>query len=275
MADYCLLEHIVGRDAVDAVIADPMAVPPVLAQDAIPALSAAIPGGESLLDADRQQISRLITECSRLIDVYVSFGQSVDIFAVAADDPSIRIFRGEGSNSLRISPRIQGSIVSVADGGGSSLTDYAESVSGLIALDTNGNAQQTLSQVPIMSLNWMARDYYGFACAPVAVCDDDSYQTDYRQSFAYSLGAAYKISARWGFVAIPADVEKSCIELVVFSWRSRDGGFRGIIESVEQDNSIVRLSMPDSVKNNLDKRQKWYADFYPPYEAPPVVVVTP
>lgn len=254
--DYCTLDQVIGR------VADEFAVPPVTA------LAGMLPNAEGSTDAEKAQISQLITECSRFIDTYVGGGGAIDIFAPAT--LSSRYIHGNGSSLLRLPFHTRGSIeldsiIAIPSEG--QPTVYLETKNGdLFAVDAVGNQ---ITKVISRSSGYavaVSNDYWGTNSS----CGGTTTSTLVEP---FPILTRFEIAAIWGFETIPSDIEKDCLELVTRAWRSKDDGFSGVIESVNRDNSIIERSMPAPTKTNLDLWRLWYAADTVDYEDVPVVVI--
>ncbi|HEV2862851.1 MAG TPA: hypothetical protein VGX48_17680 [Pyrinomonadaceae bacterium] len=183
-------------------------------------------GGEALTgylpqatsEDDQAKLAGIITRVSRRIDSYVTDGRAVDFFAPAGAASDLVVY-GDGISTLTLPEFVPGSVEKVTGLHGVEITDYVERGTGIQLTDTAGS---------------LARGAY------------------------FGEGIAYTVKAKWGFGAIPGDINEAALQLTVRTYRSSDEAFSGVIGGVRQDGSIIERSLPAAVKEILDVHRRKY-----------------
>ena len=173
---------------------------------------------------DRAAMDRIRARVSRRIDRYMGAPPYGAVWFPAADaDPSDRVFYGDGSGFLPISPHLGDAIV-------------ADDVS-----------MPTGYMVP----SFVERDGYLVTTSGGALYPDPVF-TAY--GALWPAGVAVTVSARWGYAAaadgtsgIPGDVVEAAVILCVASWRQRD-------QDPDLGGSIATsYDLPPVVRETLDR----------------------
>lgn len=177
----------------------------------------------------------LIPRMSRVVDLACNV--EVGYFAAADEAVSVRTYESSGTKRLLVDPYVRGSIVSVEYADSDSFTpDYIEQT------DRNGN--YWLIGQSDLSSSWVVR-----------------YWPDKR---LWEPGLEIEISARWGFVEVPADIVEATCELVIAAWRQRDAAFLRVIADVNTGiGGVSGQALPERVKLICSERKR---------AVPPVVV---
>ncbi|MCP9494069.1 MAG: hypothetical protein MSG64_06380 [Pyrinomonadaceae bacterium MAG19_C2-C3] len=69
----------------------------------------------------------------------------------------------------------------------------------------------------------------------------------------WAQGTPILVTARWGYEAVPDDIELACRRLVQRLWRTRDAESKGVIGDIQRDDgTIITLSLPPFIKLTLD-----------------------
>ncbi|MCP9496086.1 MAG: hypothetical protein MSG64_16685 [Pyrinomonadaceae bacterium MAG19_C2-C3] len=68
----------------------------------------------------------------------------------------------------------------------------------------------------------------------------------------FRKGVPYKVTARWGYEATPADITEACLQLATRWWRAKDEGFSGAIGAITTGGSIIERGFPPGVKTLLE-----------------------
>lgn len=177
-----------------------------------------IPGATKQAEVDA--IERVLDNVSAFVDTYCR--RTAGFFNPSAEEPSIKRVRGEGSHFLRLPVHVFGSITSVKRGNSTTAIDsssYYES-------DKNG---------------WLYIE------------EDSIYpETSFGCSENWIDGAIYKVTARWGYAATPADLQEAVRQLVVKIWETQ----HGVLGTETPSGFIIERAMPPLVREVLDRYKK-------------------
>lgn len=112
-------------------------------------------------------------------------------FSPALEEPSERVFRGKGTEYIRLDPYISSSIDAI------SIDDEVITIDGDDYYENEG--------------------YLIFGQPPVS--------PGLPSSIVVANGSVVTVNARWGFAAVPAEIRQACIEQGLFMWRKKDLAF--------------------------------------------------
>lgn len=162
--------------------------------------------------AEIAAVTRTLDNVSSFVDTYCR--RTAGFFSPSAEAPSEKRVRGEDENFLRIPLHVFGSIDQVTENGIAIDIDlcYESDVNGWLYLDSD-----LLPKEP----SW----------------------TD---------GQIYKVTARWGYAATPADLQEAVRQLVVKIWETQ----RGVLGQVTPNGFVIERAMPPFVREVLDRYKK-------------------
>lgn len=178
-------------------------------------------------------IASFITPSSAFITSYL--GVRSDYFKPAAETPVQRTFYGDGTDYIKLPPYVDdGSVeITLPDG-------YLEN-----DLEVRDN--------------FLVRVYPDYGNETFDLMDVDRWNRYYTARTplyprtGWAVGAPVKVTARWGFVAVPDDIELACRRLVERLWRTKDGQVSGIIgDIVRPDGTAIQQALPPFVKMTLE-----------------------
>lgn len=172
------------------------------------------------LSPDGQDL--VITAASRLFDNLV--GVSDDFFAAYADAGyTSKTYYGDGTAYLRLDPYVAlnpTDPVAVLDSDGTALDipEYYER-NGYLVIRDYGAGVPIRGNTVFYRSPWPSENYpvYGVATSFIG----------------WAVDQKITVSARWGFSAIPADVQQAVIQLAIHLWRTGDPAFTAISQSGE------------------------------------------
>lgn len=168
---------------------------------------------------DEALFSDVLLRASRMIDQACQLAPGY--FAVAGTGATAKTLRGSGLSMLRLPAYVPGSITAV----------------------TLDDADETAITEP-----YVERDGY-LVFLP----------NSWRVTTIWSEYQAYKVTARWGFEAVPDEIVEATIELAVAIWRQKDGAFLRVVADVNSGaTGISGQAMPERVKmicNNWRAKQ--------------------
>lgn len=170
-------------------------------------------------EEDKAALAELITRVSRRIDAYVTDGQAENFFAASPAGATEGTFYGDGCSYLWLPEFVPGSVSKLVGLRGVEIETFVEQPTGLQLADADGVLTRG------------------------AVFGD---------------GVPYKVTARFGFAAIPADINEAALQLSVRTYRSKDEGFSGVIGAMRNDGAIIERAMPVAVKEILDVHRRKY-----------------
>lgn len=178
----------------------------------------------SYVVGDDTALGEEITAASRLIDSYLKVEDS--FFGVAAGTASSRTVYGRGGDTLRLPPF----------------------VGTILAADLTVPSGYTKPVFTVVD-GWFT------IAAPLTLGLVVGNAPEYNP-FLYSwlLNIPYTISARWGWIATPADITESCIQIVVRIFRGRDDAYAGVITG--QNGQAFERAIPSGAQKILDEWAK-------------------
>lgn len=172
-----------------------------------------------IADADTiTQVNAMIDAVSAWIDTYTD--RPANYFGVAADDPTVRRYRGQDKDLLRIGPHV-----------GTAAVTIPLVAASLIHEDSNG---------------WIRYDGLD------NISGDEDYISTYKTGRFFEKDVTYHVSARWGFVAIPPDIVLACALIV---GEIMDRG-KGVIGQVSPAGFVIERAMPLAARDILDGRKR-------------------
>lgn len=178
-------------------------------------------------------VSTLLSAASRFFDNQCEVTE--DFFAVAGNTESDRDFVGNGTAYLQLDPyttlnatdpvKLNDGSVATPDFTTTNVPDYVERDGALVVLDRTGN---------------------------------QGFTQDGRNRFVgWPEGKQIRVSAKWGFSAIPADVQIACVHIAYHLWRVGDPAFAVISNA---DNTASRpLTLPQIARTIIDKYRQRYS----------------
>lgn len=164
-------------------------------------------------DIEKDAIERMLAGVSSFVDKYCN--RPSGYFDPAIETPSMKRVRGEGYHFLRLPKHVFGSITEINS------QSFADLSSQIYESDKNG---------------WL---YY----------ETSEFGNDCK-SFEY--GKVYKVTARWGFEATPADIQQAVCQIVQRWFRTANG----IIGDQMPNGFVLEREMPKSAKAVLDTYKK-------------------
>lgn len=175
-------------------------------------------------DATAAQLEEMITRASRRIDAYVTDNTLTGYFAPSPQEPSVRKLRGRDVSFLHLPLHVAGSVTAVTVPEPFQVPEFAYENDRLVCVDQYGIRTRRARFVE---------------------------------------GVPYSVTARWGFAAVPGEIEEACLQLVVRTFRAKDDGFSGVIGAIKRDGSMIERALPAPVKDILDgQRNKYRRQFY-------------
>jgi hypothetical protein len=174
----------------------------------------------SKIAADDPMLAILITSASRAVDSYLTVED--DFFAEAGPDATPRDVYGNGGLQIKLPP-------------------YVGDVTEADVVAPPGYTTPTFDQVS----GWLCitnRALAGMPGGQLCNCPDSP--------FLWRANVPYTVSARWGWPAIPADINEAVIETVVRWYRGRDDAYVGVI-AMESVVAFER-ALPVGAKTILD-----------------------
>lgn len=191
------------------------------------------PEDQPLLGSIITRASRIFDQAAGAVDSYFAEGDS-------AQTASARVFWGDGMDHLRVDPFLADSITSVTMPDTYTVPDYFEST----PFSTSQRKGQSAGEF------FLVRTY-----------GDDGARLPQPAFTAFSDATAFRgwpegiqvtVTAKWGWAAVPQDVQEAVIETAIMIWRGRDQAFA---RAVAVDGQLV-FSSP------LPQRAKLVADAY-------------
>lgn len=175
-----------------------------------------VPGAETEDPAQLVPLTRRLTSASRAIDTYTR--RASGAFSPSPEDATERVVYGTGEAVLPLSEFVPASVVTVT----TALDGY-------------------------MPEAW--REYRRGSVRGLHTASSAGRLTQYE---TWADGVPYAVTARWGYEAIPADINEACIMLAARWHRAKDDGFSGVIGGLTQDRTIIERAFPPAVKQLLD-----------------------
>jgi hypothetical protein len=172
-------------------------------------------------EADLATLAQMITRASRAIDAYTR--RHINAFAQAATEASEQVWYGNDSPVLLTDEFIAGSVATVTAPTGYMPDGYAEFRRREASTGSLRVGLHTATAEGILT--------------PRVV---------------WRKGVPFKVTARWGFAAIPADITEACLQLVTRWWRAKDEAFTGVIGDISQQRAILERGFPPGVKTLLE-----------------------
>lgn len=162
--------------------------------------------------------TRMLDAATRFVDSYCR--RPVGYFDPAAVGAAERRFRGDGENFLRLPVHVFGSISQVTvDGNVIDAANYYES-------DQNG---------------WLYRED--------SVWQSDEGFTPYQ---LWEQGRTFKVTARWGYAATPADIQQAVMLIAVSLWDRQ----KGTLGDVSPEGFVIERAMPLLAREILDRYKR-------------------
>jgi hypothetical protein len=163
-------------------------------------------------------VTRILNNVSAFVDTYCR--RTAGYFNPASDTATEKRFRGEGENVLRLPVHVFGSIDQVTiDGQVIDTSNYYES-------DKNG---------------WLYRE-------------DAVWLVD--EGFApyqlWEAGRTFKVTAKWGYEATPADLQEAVRQIVVSIWERQ----KGVLGQVTPEGFTIERAMPLLAREVLDRYKR-------------------
>lgn len=170
-------------------------------------------------DEDKAKVAAVIARASRRIDSYVTENSIKDYFAPADVEATERTARGTDLSYLDLPEFVAGSVTTVTAPEVITVPTFVEERGKLYIVDENGLRTR--------------------------------FQT-------WHYRCPYIVTARWGFNAVPEDINEACLQLVVRTYRGADEAFSGVIGGINKDNNIIERNMPAPVREILDGYRRKY-----------------
>ena len=149
------------------------------------------------LKAGAQESDASNTDSWEVLALAVSrmFDRECDVpdsyFMPAAEEASERVFRGKGTEYVKLDPYL------------------ADSIDSLLVAD---------EEFTVGGDDYYENEGYLIFGVPTPESSQPS-------SIIIENGAVVTVSARWGFAAVPAEIRQACLEQGLFMWRRRDLAF--------------------------------------------------
>ncbi|MBS1797456.1 MAG: hypothetical protein JSS81_26775 [Acidobacteria bacterium] len=175
---------------------------------------------EAKSNAEKDAIGRILDGVCAFADSYCR--RAPGYFNPSPADPSVRRVRGEGMRFLRLPVHVAGSVSLVTfDGQTIDTADYYES-------DKNG---------------WLYLENNGFGLERTffAACEN-----------RWIPEGLYKVTARWGYPATPADLEEAVRLTVLRVWETQKGTLGQLMPS----GFVVERALPPLAREILDRYKR-------------------
>lgn len=175
---------------------------------------------EAKSNAEKDAIGRILGSVSTFVDTYCK--RVPGYFNPSPAEPSVKRVRGEGDRFLRLPVHVFGSITLVTfDEQTIDSADYYES-------DRNG---------------WLYLENNGFGLEHTffAACENRWYPD-----------AVYKVTARWGYAATPADLTEAVRLTVLRVWETQ----KGTLGQITPNGFVIERAMPPLAKEILDRYKR-------------------
>lgn len=172
----------------------------------------------------------LAESSSRIFDR--ACGVSDGCFNKAGAAATTKIFRGDGTDYLRLAPYIAESLT---------LVEWLDSDDVVTEVDAE---------------DYFERDgYLIYANAGVWGWDCRTAYSNPRGYF--KMNRRYRVTAIWGFSEIPAEVKQAVIELALFIWRRKDLAFSDMSGVAT---AVVAAQMPPTTEMVVEKYKGMYSE---------------
>jgi hypothetical protein len=169
---------------------------------------------------------------SAFIDSYLKVPPGY--FKPSAEQPTQKTFYGDGTDYIRLPPYTGDATVTLPDYYDPA-TDY-EIRDGYIVRLHLAESTTTFTLMDVDKWNrYFNRDpLYG--------------------NYGWQVGEAIKVTARWGYAEVPADIELACRRLVERLWRTKDGQVSGVVgDIIRPDGTAIQQALPPFVKLVLER----------------------
>jgi hypothetical protein len=174
---------------------------------------------EASKPAEKESVGRILDAVSAFVDSYTK--RPAGFFNPSPADPTMKRIRGEGERFLRLPVHVKGTTEAPIT---------VENVSSTLFYESDGK-----------SWLYFEDSTFGF--------DDDF---DCCSSRIWQNGRAYKVTARWGYAATPADLSEAVRQIVVRWYETQ----KGTLGQITPNGFVVERDVPKSAKAILDSYKK-------------------
>lgn len=177
-------------------------------------------------------VESFITPASAFIDSYL--GVKSGYFKPAAETPVQKTFYGDGTDFIRLPPYVDDDNFEVTLPDGYEATDIE------------------------IRDNFLVRVYTPDVIGTFTLMDVDRWnrfigRVPYYANVGWAVSTPIKVTARWGYEEVPADIELASRRLVERLWRTKDGQVSGLIgDIVRPDGTAIQQALPPWVKMTLE-----------------------
>jgi hypothetical protein len=166
-------------------------------------------------------IGRILDNVCSFVDTYCK--RRSGYFNPASNEASIKRIRGEGNHFLRLPIHVFGSIDSV-----------------------------TLYDTEIDSQSYYESDKNGWLYFETAGLDLEENTFVVGNSSSWCDGEIYKVTARWGYEATPADLQEAIRQTVTRVWEAQ----KGVLGEVTPNGFVIERAMPLFAREVLDRYKR-------------------
>lgn len=192
-------------------------------------------GHESGALASPDAFDTLVTGASRLFDRLCEVED--DFFAPAGDEESDKDFIGDGTAYLKLLPYTTLNAVDPV----------------LINEGTIDDPDFVATNIPL----YVARNGLLVVLDRTQRMSDGTYFNGVNRFTGWPDGVEIRVSAKWGFAAVPSDVQLACIHLCYQLWRRADPTFSAI-SGVEGNQASITFQVPPVAQAIIDKYREKY-----------------